>query len=260
MIIKQVGGFAAESKGWQWTIWELTWLSGTCLVFLLFFLPETSSSNILYRRAQRMRKATGNPNLKCQPEIEAENMSGGEIVAMVLIRPFTLSFTEPIVFFLNMYIALVYGLLYIWFESFPIVFVGIYGFSLGTQGLAFLGILIGAFIVMPPFFWWTHRYLEPKFNENGELHPELRLIPAMVGCFFIPVCLFWFGWSARQSVHWIMPIIGSSFFSIGTFLLFMAVLSYLGDAYPAYIASVYAGTDLMRSSFGAGFPLFATAM
>ena len=188
-------------------MWELMWLSGTCLVFLIFFLPETSSSNILYRRATRMRKATGNSNLKCQPEIEAENMSTAEIVQMVLIRPFTLSFGEPIVFFLNMYIALVYGLLYIWFESFPIVFVGIYGFNLGTQGLAFLGILIGAFIVMPPFFLWTHRYLEPQFNENGELHPELRLIPAMVGCFFIPVCLFWFGWSSRPSVHWIMPII-----------------------------------------------------
>ena len=27
-----------------------------------------------------------------------------------------------------------------------------------------------------------------------------------------------------------------------------------------YVASVYAGNDFMRSAFGAGFPLFATAM
>ena len=236
------------------------WLSGACLVVLFFFLPETSSANILYRRAVRLRKSTGNDKLKCQPEIDAENMSRNEIIMMVFIRPFSLSFGEPIVFFLNLYIALIYALLYIWFESFPVVFVGIYDFNPGTLGLAFLGILIGGFIVLPPFFWWTHRYLEPKFNENGELHPELRLLPALVGCFFIPVCLFWFGWSARPSIHWIMPIIGSSFFTIGAFLLFMAVLSYLGDAYPAYVASVYAGNDLMRSSFGAAFPLFATAM
>ncbi len=57
-----------------------------------------------------------------------------------------------------------------------------------------------------------------------------------------------------------MPVIGSSFFSMGAFLLFMAVLAYLGDAYPKYIASVFAGNDLMRSSFGAAFPLFANAM
>ena len=52
------------------------------------------------------------------------------------------------VFLLNLYIALIYGLLYIWFESFPIVFTGIYRFNLGQEGLAFIGILIGALLVM----------------------------------------------------------------------------------------------------------------
>ena len=255
-----VGGFAAESKGWRWTIWELMWLSGVCLAFLTVFLPETSSANILFRRTKRYRKLTGNPNLKCQPEIEAEGMTSNEIVQMVLIRPFSLSFTEPIVFLLNFYIALIYALLYLWFESFPIVFIGIYRFSLGIQGLAFLGILIGALITVPPFFWYVHKYVEPLFNDKGEIRPEVRLKPAIIGAFFIPVCLFWFGWSARPSIHWIMPIIGSSFFSIGAFLLFMSVLTYLGDAYPKYVASVYAGNDLVRSAFGAGFPLFANAL
>jgi MFS transporter, DHA1 family, multidrug resistance protein len=255
-----VGGFASGSKGWKWTIWELMWLSGACLVFLTLFLPETSSNNILYRRTARYRKLTGNPHLKCQAEIEAEGMTGGEIVQMTLIRPFTLSFTEPIVFLLNLYIALVYALLYLWFESFPIVFVGIHKFTLGTSGLAFLGILVGALVTIPPFFWYVYKYMEPRFNENGDIKPELRLKPAFVGAFFIPICLFWFGWSARPSVHWIMPIIGSAFFPVGAFLLFNSVLSYLGDAYPKYVASVFAGNDLVRSAFGAGFPLFANAM
>ena len=76
----------------------------------------------------------------------------------------------------------------------------------------------------------------------------------------IPICLFLFGWSARPSIHWIVPIIGSAFFAIGTLLLFNSVLNYLPDAYPEYAASVLAGNDFMRSAFGAGFPLFATAM
>ena len=156
--------------------------------------------------------------------------------------------------------VLIWHVCFSWFESFPIVFIGIYGFSLGTEGLAFLGILLGAFVALPPFFWYVHRYMEPLFNEEGNIKPEYRLRPALVGCFFIPICLFWFGWSSRASVHWIMPIIGSSFFSIGAFCLFMAVLTYLGDAYPKYVASVYAGNDLVRSSFGAAFPLFANAM
>ena len=236
------------------------WLSGFALVVLFFALPETSSANILYRRTRRLRKLTGNDKLICEPELIGETMTGKEIALMVLVRPFTLSFLEPICFALNMYIALIYGLLYIWFESFPIVFVEIYGFSLGTEGLAFLGILIGVFIVFPPFIWYFHKYIEPKFNDKGELQPEWRLPPAFVGAFAIPICLFWFGWSSRESVHWIVPIIGTAWFSVGAFLLFNSVLNYLGDAYPEYAASVLAGNDLFRSSFGAGFPLFATAM
>lgn len=56
-----------------------------------------------------------------------------------------------------------------------------------------------------------------------------------------------------------MPIVGSAWFSVGT-SLFSCVLNYVPDAYPKYAASVLAGKDFMRSSFGAGFPLFATAM
>jgi DHA1 family multidrug resistance protein-like MFS transporter len=38
------------------------------------------------------------------------------------------------------------------------------------------------------------------------------------------------------------------------------VLNYLADAYPRHAASVLAGNDLIRSAFGAGFPLFGAAM
>ena len=183
-----------------------------------------------------------------------------QIALIALVRPITLNFTEPMVFLLNLYIALIYGLLYIWFESFPIIFVGIYKFNLGQEGLAFVGILLGAVLVVPPFFYYLYKVVEPQFNNNGEIKPEKRLPPAFVGAFCIPICLFWFGWSARPSIHWIMPIIGSGFFSVGTFLLFQSVLNYLPDAYPGYAASVLAGNDFMRSSFGAGFPLFATGM
>lgn len=252
-----VGGFAAQAKGWRWPIWELMWLSGFCSAVLIFFLPETSSSNILYRRARRLRKLTGNEKLVTEGELAGQDMKPSDIIMMSIVRPFQLSLFEPICFCLNMYIALIYGLLYIWFESFPIVFIEIYGFTLGTEGLAFLGILIGVFVTLPPFIYYQHKYIEPKFNEKGELQPEWRLPPSFVGAFCIPICLFWFGWSSRPSVHWIVPIIGSAWFSIGAFLLFNSVLNYLSDAYPEYAASVLAGNDFFRSTFGAGFRKFA---
>ena len=38
-----VGGFAAQAKGWTWTIWILLWLGGASLAFLILLMPETSS-------------------------------------------------------------------------------------------------------------------------------------------------------------------------------------------------------------------------
>jgi len=255
-----LSGFAVQAKGWTWSIWELTWLSAFTWVVLFFLLPETSSPNILHRRTRRLRKMTGNDKLTCEPDMMSAEMGPKEVVMMSLVKPITLNFTEPIVFLLNLYIALIYGLLYIWFESFPLVFVEIYGFSLGLEGVPFLGIMVGTLVAVTVIFLWNYYYLEKQFDAAGNIEPEKRLMPALVGCFFVPVCLFWFGWSSRKSIHWIMPVIGSSFFGLASFALFNAVLPYLSDAYPDSVASVLAGNDLMRSAFGAGFPLFATAM
>lgn len=255
-----VGGFAVERESWNWTIWEIMWLSGACLLLLFFCLPETSSANILLRRARRLRKLTGNPNLIAEPELMGENIRGGDIAKMVLVKPFRLLITEPVVLALDLYIALIYGVLYIWFECFPIVFIDIYHFSLGTLGLAYLGLLVGIFLVVGPFVWYHHKYTCPKFDADGTIKPEWRLPPAMVGAFGIPICLFWFGWTARPEIHWIVPIIGTVWFTAGAFLVFNSVLNYMADAYPDHIASVMAGNDFLRGHVGAGFPLFAGSM
>jgi MFS transporter, DHA1 family, multidrug resistance protein len=199
------------------------WLSGFALILNFFSLPETSSLNILYRRSRRLRKLTGNQKLRSQGELISEQMTSREIALMVLVWPFTLNFLEPIVFLLNLYIALVYALLYVWFESFELVFVELYGFNLGQEGLSYVGIMVGALVVIPPFFAYLYYVLEPQFNENGDIGPEKRMPPAFVGAFAIPICLFWFGWTANVNVHWIVPIVGSGLFSVGAFLLFVSL-------------------------------------
>jgi DHA1 family multidrug resistance protein-like MFS transporter len=154
-------------------------------------------------------------------------MSPRDLAVDVLVRPFTLNFQEPIVFVLNAYIGLIYALLYIWFESFPIVFIGIYHWREQLLGLSFLGLFVGAFIVMPPFFAYLYYVQEPKYNANGELKPEERMPVAIVGALLVPICLLWFGWTSREGVHWIVPIIGSSLFSVAALLLFVSAPSFL---------------------------------
>lgn len=142
-------------------------------------------------------------------------------------RGFALNFQEPIVFILNLYMCLVYGLLYAWFESFDVLFGEVYGFSLPIEGLSFIGILVGSLIAIPPYCAYVYYVLEPKCNEKGEIRPEERMPFAFTGAFLIPVALFIFGWTGRASVPWIVPIIGSAMFSMG------AIYLYVGTFFPS---------------------------
>ncbi|RAH84649.1 caffeine resistance protein 5 [Aspergillus japonicus CBS 114.51] len=252
-----VGGFASSAKGWTWTVWQLIWVSGFALVVLFFWLPETYGPNILYRRARRLRKLSGKP-FYCEAELEFQSISSTEILFEALVRPFQLCFLEPIVLVMNIYISLVYGILYIWFEAFPIVFEEIHGFNAGEGGMAFLGIITGTLcFAIPGYFAWKY-FIQSKQPTST---PEGQLPPAIVGSICLPVSLFWFGWTGNfDSVHWIVPIMASALFSVGGCLIFNPIFCYLAHAYPRYAASVLAGNDFMRSSFGAGFPLFAAAM
>ena len=82
----------------------------------------------------------------------------------------------------------------------------------------------------------------------------------MVGAFFLPASLFAFGWTANASIHWMVPIVCSSLFSVGIFGLFTSGLNYLAQCYPDYIASVFSANDFLRASIGAALPLVANAM
>lgn len=250
-----VGGFAAQAEGWRWTIWELAWLCAVVLIVLFFLMPETSPSNILYRRAHRMRKATGDFSLKSQSEIDAKEAKD---TLVILGRAFTLTFSEPVIFFVDLYSALLYGILYLWFESFPLVFGDIYKFNIGQQGLVFLGIFVGGLLTLPCYLLWIRKYIVPQFSQPL-VKPEVILPPTFFGAFALPICLFWYGWTARADIHWIVPLVGSGSFTISIITLFMPVLSYLGMAYPQYAASVLAGNALFRASCGVLFPLFVSS-
>lgn len=103
-----MGGFAAQAESWRWPIWELLWISGFALVWLSLFLPETLGDTILLKRAQRLRKLTGDTRYRSQSEIKQANLSPKTIAIEALIRPFQLM-TEPAIFFVNFYIAREYS-------------------------------------------------------------------------------------------------------------------------------------------------------
>lgn len=255
-----IGGFAAQHNGWRWTIWTMMWLSGGTLILLLFLMPETNPTNILYRRSRRLRVLTGNKTIRSEQDVLGGQVKWRETTKRVLIRPFVLAFTEPILLMLNIYVALLLSLLFSSLSSFPLVFMDIYGFNLGQKGLAYLGIFLGAIITVPPIFLYLRYRLGPQFNASGELQPEKRLPPAIVGSFLVPISLLIFGWTARADIHWIVPIIGSSFLGSAYLLLYYSILNYIPDAYPENSASAFAGNEFLSCTTAAVFQLFLTPM
>lgn len=206
-----ISGFSVTAENWRWSLWEMLWLSGPVFLMMLLFLPETSTSNILLRRAQRLRKLTGNPHLKAQSEIDQANMRPREIAYEALVRPLQLIVMDPAIGFTAGYVALSYAIYYSFFEAFPLVYIEKYHFNLGEMGLAFTAIIVGAVLSIVCYYAYLYYVMEPDIRENGLGAPEKRLIPALAASFLLPIGLFIFAWTGDASVHvhWIVSIIGN---------------------------------------------------
>lgn len=89
--------------------------------------------------------------------------------------------------------------------------------------------------------------------------PEHRLYAAMIGSIGLPVGIFWFAWSARMGVHWIVPILALIPFAWGYMLVFISAVLYTVDVYGA-VHGASAANGLLRYILGATFPLFSVQM
>lgn len=236
------------------------------LIGVIVSVPETYTIVLTIRRARAVRASGSDPNFYCAPELErkANNRTPLHAVAASCYTPFQLLFKEPIISFLNTWTAVLMGILYLFFAAFPKVFKNVYGFRLQFTGLTFLGIGLGMVISLLSQPYWKRRYEAAKLRSRSQLEggeasgatPEMRLIPSMLGGILAPLGVFWFAGTIRESVHWIVPILGGVPFGLGIILCFISVQAYLVDAYPVYAASALACHIFMRTTLAAIFPLF----
>ncbi|KAK0231563.1 major facilitator superfamily domain-containing protein [Armillaria fumosa] len=254
-----IGGFAAQANGWRWPQYELLWIAGFALIFLLLLLPETYEPTILLKRAHRLRKLTGNEELRSQGEKDKEGESLGAVMQEALIRPFILA-KEPVLMFANVYLGFVYAIFYLWFEAFPLVFMDIYHFNLGLSGLPFLAFVVSGAITYTAYVFYLKYHIAPRYTKVAaagiDIAPEIRLEIGLIASIFIPTSVLIFGFTSKESIHWMVPVIGAALYLPGIYLTFQSILTYITSAYPTYAASVLAGNDLFRSTIASVFPLF----
>ena len=152
--------------------------------------------------------------------------------------------------------AIIYGVLYMLFGAFPIVYTEKRRWSSGKTGLAFLGIAAGFAIAVIYCVWDNRRYArvaDDHTKAGRPIPPEARLPPAIVGACALPIGLFWFAWTNYPHMHYLVSIAAGVPFGFGMMLVFLSSMNYLIDTYLMYAASALAANSVLRSLFGAIF-------
>ena len=252
--------FATQAEGWRWFQWVNFFMAVPSFILLFFLLPETSSSNILLKRAHRLRIRTGKTNIKSQSEIDQSNMSTRSVLWNSLIKPFQITLLDPAVLYTNLYTAFIYGIYYSFFEVFPIVYGQIYGFSESATAVTFTSIVASAFIGIAIYISYIVFYMTPDIKKNGLRVQEHRLIPALFFVCFLPVGLFIFGWTSNSDIHWIVSVIGLVIFGAAAFVMMQCLFMYIPLSYPKYAASLFAANSFLRSAMASGSIIFSQPM
>ncbi|KAJ5255819.1 hypothetical protein N7505_010970 [Penicillium chrysogenum] len=190
------GGFIAENTTWRWVFYSTSITDGLIQVMGLFFLRESYGPKILLDRAVRLRKETGDDSY--QTEAERQNKTLPEVLRSSLVRPFRLLLTQPIVQVLALFMAYIYGIMYLVLSTFPTLWTSpsYYNESTGIGGLNYISLGLGFWLgsqICAPLNDRIYRRLKARNADVGK--PEFRVPLLFVGAFFIPAGLFIYGWT-----------------------------------------------------------------
>ncbi|KAK4635808.1 hypothetical protein CLAFUW4_01085 [Fulvia fulva] len=255
-----IGGFISSSYlGWRWVAYIPAMIGFAASIVALLFQDETYGPVILVSKAAELRRLTRNWGIHAkQEEVEVDLR---ELAVKNIARPLKILFTEPIVLLVTVYMSFLYGLLYLSLTAFGIVFGQIHGFAPGISGLPYFGMIVGVFIGLAVIVWDVPRYAKKLEANNNVPVPEWRMPITMAGGVAFTIGLFWFGWTGyTNSIPWIVPTLSGLCLGFGIYTVFMGCLNYIIDAYLMFAASAIAANTIMRSIFGAVFPLFAYYM
>ncbi|KAK3367576.1 major facilitator superfamily domain-containing protein [Podospora didyma] len=256
MVGPIIGGCVAERHGWRWMFWILSVAIGLVTIVAFLVLRETNQSVLLERKASKLRRATGNPNYRSQLE-PAPNITPLEHFKRAIVRPTKMLLLWPMVTILCSYVALLYSTLYLLFATYSFVFKDVYHFTTFSAGLVFFAGGVGTLIGIPYVGILSDRTLKQRMQAGKTITPEdrLPLIITLPGALAFPIGLFVYGWSVEYNCHWIVPQIGTAITGFGSILVFIAIQTYLMDAFEEYAASAVGANAVLRGIVAALVPL-----
>ncbi|KAK2836916.1 Citrinin biosynthesis cluster MFS transporter mrr1, partial [Arthroderma sp. PD_2] len=255
-----IGGFIVHSNlGWRWTAWVTLFVDVVVAAAAIFTLPETFAPVILQRRAARLRFETKNWAL--HSTLDEQPLTFNDIFTKYLSRPFAMLVLEPVLSLITLYLAVVYGILYLFFFAYPISFQQVRGWkNPGVAALPFIGLSVGILCGCVVIIHLSKTRFARKMKESGTLVPEDRLPPMIIAAVALPAGLFWFAWTSSPNISWVPQVIAGVPIGFGLIIIFLQGINYIVDVYLMYANSALAANTLIRSLLGAAFPLFASHM
>lgn len=171
-----IGGFVAETIGWRWDFWIVLICAVLVTTMIEVFNQETSHRILIKKKVARLQKETGRTDLKSCYEVDGPVQSKLQVLSHGLVRPLKMLFLSPLVFSLSLYVAFVYGCLYLLFTTMTAVFEGNYGFSSGLAGLVYISLGLGcAFGWLYISLFSDKSVVKLTAANGGVFEPEMRL-------------------------------------------------------------------------------------
>ncbi|KAL0948956.1 hypothetical protein HGRIS_009061 [Hohenbuehelia grisea] len=254
-----VGGWIAQKADWHWVFWSVSIADAILQIAGFILLRETYAPELLKRKARTLRKATGNDKLRSPYELPDRRWTS--VMGRGMIKPLQFLCVEPIVQVFALYMAVLYGVLYLSLTTFVKVFTSQYHEVPGIAGLHYLAIALGSTVggqIGARALNAIYRRLQEKNGGIGT--PEMRLPFLMISATTLPIGLLIYGWTAQAHAPWIIPDLGVFIYSVGIGGNWTCIQTYLVDNYSIHAASAIAAASSFRALAGFGFPLFADKM
>ena len=252
-------------------------------VLALLALPETFGPVLLKQKAQHLRKLTN--DMRFTAPIERGPTLRARILTN-LSRPVTLFSSEPIVIFLGLYLVLIFVINFTFLSGFEYILDDIYALSPGISSLNFVRIAVGvlidvaltplhskladrvhrrqcrAFVVRKTIESSTSLDSEAMSNESRvrthppqvstDTPPELSLIRAAIAAPFLPISLFWLGWTDYPSINPASGYAATVVFGYSFAAIFISSYQYVIDSYEIYASSALASITVARYVVSSG--------
>ncbi|KAK1573462.1 major facilitator superfamily transporter [Colletotrichum navitas] len=238
---------------WTWVFYTAA-IVNACMTAILFTIKESRPSVVLAKTIADNERTGSSQVSGTKPK----NTPIRE--KLDIVRPLRFLFTEPIVFLVSVVSAIAFGLIYLFTEVLPHVYVSM-GLKNGWKNTPFLALALGI-LASGLTRIYDARTLATRSAKGLPITPESKLGGFIIGAPLLAGGLWCFAWTIPPAVllHWAVPTAALVPIGYAVNEYDYVLAGYLTDCYETYTASAFAALGLTRALLCATFPLLGSVL